>query len=324
MGKAGAKRLGRGLSSLIRPDLGVVQEVGDDPGGETSIKPTGSAASRSGVSQSLGLRALTRLPLEQIRTNPSQPRRVFDESRLAALAASIGERGALQPIVVRPVEGGYELVAGERRLRASRLAGLADIPVIVRNVRDDDMLELALIENVQREDLNPIEKARGYRTLVQKYGLSHDDVAVRMGEDRSSVANTIRILGLADGCLKLIASGELSVGHGKVLLGVADSAEQTALADRIVAQGWSVRRTETEVSDVREAASPTAKPPTRRESRPAVTEMEEVLSSLLGTRVSIREGRRRHSGKITIEYYNLDDFERITTALGVDPETPNI
>ena len=147
---------------------------------------------------------MNELPIEQIRTNPAQPRKTFDPDRLAALAASLKERGALQPVVVRPIEGGYELVAGERRLRASKLAKLERVPVIIRHVRDDEMLELALIENVQRENLNPVERARAYRTLIQKHGLSQEDVATRMGEDRSSVANIIRLLGLAEKPLELL------------------------------------------------------------------------------------------------------------------------
>jgi ParB family chromosome partitioning protein len=254
--------------------------------------------------------------LDRIRANPSQPRRHFDEAQLSALAASLRERGALQPIVVRPAEGGYELVAGERRLRAARLAGLAEIPAIVRVVRDDEMLELALIENVQREDLNPIERARAYRTLQERHGLSDEAIGAKMGEDRSTVSNYIRLLNLAPDVVDLIAGNQLSTGHGKALLGCPDPKRQSGLAGQAIREGWPVRRLEAAVR--LGAARNTGRG--QREVRPAVRDMEQRLTAAVGTRASIREGRRKGAGTITIEYYSLNDFERITGLLGVDPE----
>lgn len=324
MSKTNNKRLGRGLSSLIRSDLNA--PPAKEPAAERVVvdSPVPAAPKPEAKSAPSQDRVVQVLRLEQIRTNPAQPRRTFDPERLEALAASLKERGALQPIVVRPIEGGYELVAGERRLRASKIARLETVPVIVRNVRDDDMLELALIENVQRENLNPVEKARAYRTLIQKYGLSQEDVAKRMGEDRSSVANIIRILGLGERSLELLASGELSVGHGKALLSIPDATKQGAVAEQIVSEGWSVRRTESAIAEVNKPAAESRQSPESSEQRPAVREMQDQLTSLLGTRVSLKEGRKRHSGKIVIEYYNLDDFERITTRLGVQREAADI
>ncbi|MCB9853736.1 MAG: ParB/RepB/Spo0J family partition protein [Phycisphaerales bacterium] len=323
MSKTTNKRLGRGLSSLIRSDLNSPPEREAVP--EKPVPAAPAAVSKSPQSVAPPSSApVSELPIDQIRTNPSQPRRTFDPERLAALAESLKQRGALQPIVVRPIEGGYELVAGERRLRASKLAKLDRVPVIVRNVRDDDMLELALIENVQRENLNPVEKARAYRTLVQKHGLSQEEVAGRMGEDRSSVANYIRLLGLSERPLELLGNGELSVGHGKALLAVADAAKQTAIAERAVAEGWSVRRTEQVVTEAAQPKPEAEAKSAARGQRPAVREMQDRLTSILGTRVSLKEGRKRHSGKIVIEYYNLDDFEKITTRLGVEREAADI
>jgi ParB family transcriptional regulator, chromosome partitioning protein len=323
MSKTTSKRLGRGLSSLIRSDLGT--PAAKDVTAETPAKPPASTPTpkQPAPPDASTERAVQVLRLDQIRTNPSQPRRIFDPDRLEALANSLKERGALQPIVVRPIEGGFELVAGERRLRASKLAKLETVPVIIRNVRDDDMLELALIENVQRENLNPVEKARAYRTLIQKYGLSQEEVAKRMGEDRSSVANIIRILGLGERPLELLGAGELSVGHAKALLAITDTNKQAAVADQIVNEGWSVRRTETVIAEMTKPKETPARPEVSAQ-RPAVREMQDQLASILGTRVSLKEGRKRHSGKIVIEYYNLDDFERITARLGVEREAADI
>ena len=324
MSKTNNKRLGRGLSSLIRADLNAPAVAEPEVRGATAPPASPAAPDTKAPPTSPSERAVHVLRLDQIRTNPAQPRRTFDPERLEALAASLMQRGALQPIVVRPIEGGYELVAGERRLRASKLAKLETVPVIVRDVRDDDMLELALIENVQRENLNPVEKARAYRTLIQKYGLSQEEAAVRMGEDRSSVANIIRILGLGERALELLSTGELSVGHGKALLAVADIARQSAMAEQIVSEGWSVRRTEAAITESARAASAPATSSASSEQRPAVREMQDQLTSILGTRVSLKEGRKRHSGRIVIEYYNLDDFERITERLGVQREAADI
>lgn len=311
MTKPNKPRLGRGLSSLIRHDISEPTSPPPRPS-EPSIPQPGSA------NESAPAR-ISEISIDQIRVNPAQPRRTFDPERLAALAESIKARGALQPVVVRALDNGYELIAGERRLRASRLAGLKQIPVVVRTVRDDEMLEVALIENVQRENLNPVEKAKAYQLLAQKYGLSQEQIAQKMGEDRASVANTIRLLGLSEGCLEMLSAGELSVGHAKVLLAIVDGSEQLQLARRIVDEGWSVRRAEQSVSEAKSSGGggggtpPVAAPP-----RPAVREMQDRLAAALGTKVRIKEGRRKHSGRITIEYYNLADFERIIHLLGIE------
>ncbi len=305
------RRLGRGLSSLITPE----------PPQETDGTLDRHDSVELGPSAFLGVPPTNRLlmiPVDRIQRNPLQPRRHFDERALASLAASLKEKGALQPVVARPTSTGYELIAGERRLRAARLAGLAVIPVVLRSTPDDELLELALIENVHREDLNAIDRARAYRVLCEQRELSHEEIARRVGEDRATVTNYIRLLGLAPEVIERIEAGEVGVGHAKALLGLSDHKTQWSYCERAVKERWSVRRLETAIVDARRRDKPNRKAPTP--IRPAVREMEERLTAALRTRVTIREGRRRHSGRLMIEYYSLEDFERITGSLGVEQE----
>ncbi len=311
---ASQKRLGRGLSSLIANDLSPANATTTEPPkapAETSILDRVRAVSPHG--------RLISIPVEQIRRNPSQPRRTFDEGKLEALAASLKARGVLQPIVVRPADAGYELVAGERRLRAAKIAGVKELPAIVRAAKDDELLELALIENVQRSDLNAVERARAYRSLHERYGLQHEEIGRRMGEDRATVSNYLRILSLHEHVLAMVASDMLGVGHAKALLGISDTSNQVKLAERAVQEGWSVRQLEKAVADSRKGNKP---PPEPRVARPAVQDLEQRLSAVVGTRVQIKEGRKRHAGRMVIDYYSLDDFQRIVARLGlVDEES---
>lgn len=300
------KRLGRGLASLVATSG---QETPS-----TSLQDQGPM-----ISAIPSQNRLSNLRLVQIRPNPMQPRREFNDAALKGLADSIKAKGALQPVVVRPVEGGYELVAGERRLRASQLAGLDSIPAIIRAVRDEDLLELALIENVHRADLNPIDRARAYRTIQDRYGLSHDEIGRRMGEDRATVSNYIRMLDLCDDVLAMVVSGALGIGHAKALLGVKDSHIQLRLAGQAVRSGWSVRQTEAAASAGKAGTRPA--PATRDDARPSVRDMEERLTRVLGRRVLIKEGRKRHTGRLVLEYYGLEDFDRLIGILGVKQET---
>lgn len=302
------KRLGRGLASLVAPIEQMDQEAApfvSDQSSATNPPPHHRLAS---------------LRPDQVRPNPMQPRRSFDDASLSALAESIKSRGTLQPIVVRPVEGGYELVAGERRLRAAAIAGMDSIPAIIRGVRDDDLLELALIENIHRSDLNPIDRARAYRTLHERNGLSHDEIAKRMGEDRATVSNYLRILELRDDILAMVVTGELGIGHAKALLGTKDLNIRLRLAQQAVRDGWSVRQMESAIAEKRGGGE---KPSTSqtREARPTVRDMEERLTKLLGRRVMIKEGRKRHTGRLTLEYYSLEDFDQLVAALGVPHES---
>lgn len=308
------RRLGRGIASLVSSDISGLPPSSTTPQGATSPVPNQpqSAAPTPQVNR------LANLPVGSIRANPAQPRRSFDEDSLKTLADSLKRRGALQPIAVRPADGGYELVAGERRLRAAILAGLETIPAVIRPVKDEDLLELALIENLHRQDLNPVERALAYRSLSSRYGLTHEQIAEKMCEDRATVSNYIRILDLHEDALRLLAGGQLSMGQARALLGIADKQTQISLASRIAAEGWSVRQVEAEVAG-RKAGPPKAEKP-RPAIRPQVAEMEQRLRELLGAKVRIKEGRRRHTGRITIEYASLDDFERIVTQLGVARE----
>jgi ParB family transcriptional regulator, chromosome partitioning protein len=305
------RRLGRGLSSLIAPEIAAPPDTTTDHPPQPESHPHDVLR---GLTPSPRFAAL---PIDRIRQNPMQPRRTFDERTIQELASSLRARGALQPVVVRPAEGAYELVAGERRLRAARLAGMAEIPAIIRSVPDDQLLELALIENIHREDLNPIERAKAYRTLQQTHGLSHEEIADRVGEDRATTTNYIRLLSLPESVQELVASGRLSSGHAKAILGVAEPRSQEGLANRVVRENWSVRRLEAAVAAGKKER---AEPAPERRTRPAVADVEQRLSAALGTRVRIHEGRRRHSGRVVIEYFTLDDFQRITERLGVTQE----
>lgn len=300
------RRLGRGISSLISSQI-------NDP--VVPAEPVAAAPPAAAPEQTKRGPALMSIPVDKVRANPMQPRRYFDEGQIAALAASLRERGALQPIVVRPAEGGYELIAGERRLRAARIAELSEIPAVVRPVADGEMLELALIENIHRSELNPVERARAYRILQEQHGLSDETIATRMGEDRSTVNNYIRLLKLEPEVQGMIASGTLSTGHGKVLLGVAESGRQIDAARKVVREGWSVRELERALKQGGGGAAAPAKQP--REVRPIVRDIEQRLSQSLGRRVQIKESRKKNAGTITFEYYNLADFETIVGMLGV-------
>lgn len=303
------RRLGRGLSSIISTDL--TEKHGTSASGV--VQPDRPHFGPTAVSR------LATIPIDRIRPNPLQPRKGFDEAQLRSLAASIKEKGTLQPVVVRPSDPGYELVAGERRLRAAKIAGVTEIPAIVRDVKDEDILELALIENIQREDLNPVDRAMGYKTLMVRFSLSADQIASRTGEDRTTVVNYMRLLELEADVLKMLAGGELTMGHARSILGIKDKKSQIYVAKQVLARGWSVRQTESAVARIREGRSTETKPDEL--PRAAVAEMMQRLTEALGCRVIIKEGKRRHSGRVVIEYRNLEAFDRICSALGVSPES---
>jgi ParB family chromosome partitioning protein len=252
------------------------------------------------------------LALSEVRAVPHQPRQEFDEVRLQELANSIGESGVLQPIIVRPAGIGYEIVAGERRARAARIAGLAEIPAVIRAYTDEQVLVLSLVENVQRADLNPIDKARAYRRLTGHLGVTQEEVARRIGLDRSSVANLIRLLDLPEEIQDLVKAGALGMGHARAIVALKNDAAQVSLAERVVRDDLSVRAVE---ELVRRDRDPAAAPTRRAQPRktPQVRALEDELRALLGTKVSIRDHRGR--GKITIEYYSTEDFEGVLERL---------
>ena len=247
------------------------------------------------------------VPIVRVRPNPLQPRKRFDPDGLASLTASITEHGVIQPIVVTETIDGYQLVAGERRLRAAQAAGLDRIPAVVRQLADREQLEVALVENLQREDLDPLETADAYRQLIEEFGFSQDDLAARVGRARSTVANTLRLLDLAPGVQAAVADGRLSEGHGRALGGLPQELQDRVL-DSVIGQDLSVRQTEELVRRLREPKPEASGPPGRR-SDPDLERVEEELRRSLGTKVSLARSRR--GGRIVIEYYSEEELGRL-------------
>ncbi|RKQ83900.1 ParB/RepB/Spo0J family partition protein [Brockia lithotrophica] len=258
---------------------------------------------------------VVQIPLDSLRPNPYQPRRTFDAEALEELASSIREHGVLQPILVRPLAGGeaYEIIAGERRVRAARLAGLERIPAVLRSFDDATMMEVALIENVQREDLDPIEIARAYRALMERFSLTQDEVARKMGKSRSLVANYLRLLALPERVQEYVSRGTLSMGHAKMLAGLEDPRTIGELADRVVREGWSVRRLEEFLRRQRRGSRSTVRreETAGRPSEYAVLERE--LSEALGAPVRIRASGA--AGAVEIAFFDREDLERIAELL---------
>ena len=277
------KPLGRGLSALL----------GDDRPEEKAVQPTSAAPE---------------IDIDLIMPNPDQPRTRFAEAALDELARSITANGVVQPIVVRSKDGRYEIVAGERRWRAAQRAGLRRIAAVVKEVADDKLLELALIENIQRQELNPIEEAAAYRKLIDSIGLTQDEVAERVGRERSLIATSLRLLKLPDDIRLLIEEGKLTAGHGRALLLAADPTIQRRVARAAIEQGMSVRETE------RAAKRASAEPKEKRaqpKKDPNFTAAETKMMRRLGTNVKITPKAGGKSGKIEIEYYSIDDLDRI-------------
>ncbi|WP_324669014.1 ParB/RepB/Spo0J family partition protein [Geochorda subterranea] len=270
---------------------------------------------------------LREVAIGEVAPNPYQPRREFADDELQELAASIRAHGVLEPVVVRPVVGRepvrYELVVGERRWRAAQLAGLTSLPAVVRPVEDREMLQMALVENLQREDLNPLEEAEAYRRLMDEFGLSQDDVAQAVGRKRPTVANTLRLLELEPEIREALRAGRLSAGHGKALLAAPPGRARVELAQRVLEAGLSVRETEglarqlaqgREATGVGRAGGGHRRPAASDESERRWSEVEAALERALGTRVVIREGRRK--GRIEIEFYGEEDLVRLVELLG--------
>ncbi len=244
-------------------------------------------------------------PIEAIRPSPLQPRFHRKEENLEELAASIKERGILQPLLVREVTPGiYELIAGERRWRAAKLAGLERVPVILHDLSPQEALELALIENLQREDLNPIEEARGYQRLMEEFGLTQEEVAQKVGRERPTVANALRLLKLPEDIQEDVLEGCLSAGHARALLGLGDETLMRRVRDEIVTKGLSVRQTEALVKRLREEKET---PKTQAKSDPNLAVLEQELQELLGTKV--RLSWKKNKGRLTIEFHSTEQFE---------------
>jgi len=259
-----------------------------------------------------------RLPLDKIRANPNQPRKVFEEEALNELAASIREHGIIQPIIVEAeTDGTYMIVAGERRTRAAKIAGLREIPAVVRNYSDERRLEVALIENVQRSDLNPVEESQAYRKLMEITGLSQEDVAARVGKNRSTVANALRLLKLPEAMQNALGAGSMTPGHARAILSAVNPADQEILFGRILEEAISVREAEKFAMELNGGSrAATAKPKEAapvRQKEPELVEMEQRFIDLLGTKVSITGGLKR--GSITIDYYSPEDLDRLYSIL---------
>lgn len=293
MGKQ-RKALGKGLGALI-------------PGAnkETLDVPSADAPDQG--------QRVVEIQIADIEPNPHQPRTAFDPEAVEELAQSIRQKGIIQPVVVRRFGTGYQLIAGERRLRAAQQAYLQSVPALILNVgTDEEMMEISLIENIQREDLNPIEEARAYRTLMEECILTQEEVARKVGKDRSTVANTLRLLNLSAEVREALQTDRISMGHARALLGLEDDRLQAALCKQIVSQGLSVRRVEALVKAYRDGK--TDQPKTAPRTRdPQIVSIEEDLQRRFGTGINI--SRRGKKGKIEIEFYSDDDLERLLDIL---------
>ncbi|GAA3449245.1 ParB/RepB/Spo0J family partition protein [Dactylosporangium matsuzakiense] len=331
--------LGRGLGALIptaaapaEGATGTATALATPPaaanGAPSSAEQTPAAAALAPAGEALapvpGAR-FAEISVTAIMPNPKQPRQVFDDEAIEELKTSIQEVGFLQPIVVRelgePVgDAKYELVMGERRWRAAQALGKEAIPAIVRETRDDAMLRDALLENIHRANLNPLEEAAAYQQLLEEFGATHEELAKRIGRSRPQISNTIRLLNLPAPVQRRVAAGVLSAGHARALLGLEDSEEQESLATRIVAEGLSVRATE-ELVQLAASEAPKKSAPAQRRAKPhapALSDLADRLSDRFDTRVKVDIGRRK--GRITIEFATVDDLERIVGIIGVPEE----
>jgi len=281
------KALGRGLSALITPkdiDQAVSRNTSD---GDSTFSES-----------------VMQIPVSKIKTNKHQPRTDFKEDKLKELISSIKEKGVIQPVLVRKKEGAFEIIAGERRLRAAKALGLETIPAIVKDAGDVDMLELALIENIQREDLNPMEEAHAFHKFMTDFSFTQERIAQVLGKDRSTVANIMRLLNLPKRIQDFLSQGAITTGHAKALLGLQVESSQLKVCDIIVDKGLSVRETENLIA--RRTASPKRFDPKKD---PHITDIETRIQQALGTRVKITHGKKR--GKIQIEYFSSNDLNRI-------------
>jgi ParB family chromosome partitioning protein len=305
--------LGRGLEALIPATQEDARRGSDE---QPQHRPLTAVEALAGP-------VLFEVPLDLLDPNPRQPRGAFDEDSLRELAESIEAVGVLQPIVIRPHGDRYQIVMGERRVRAARVAGLAAIPAIVRQTEDNQLLRDALLENIHREDLNPLEEAAAYEQLLADFDVTHEELAARLGRSRPAITNALRLLRLPPSVQRRIAAGTLSAGHARTIARLQDPGQQERLADRIVAEGLTVRQAE-ELAQRIELGGATLDAAPKPRSRPAlqspgVRALEEQLADLLETRVKVQLGKRK--GKVLIEFATLEDLQRICHALGLEVGT---
>lgn len=326
------RKLGRGLGSLISTPVRIEPQPSRLPAMASDVPAQATPASgfkpQTDAAEVSGLRSL---PVGSIVPNPRQPRQDFDEASLQALANSIRISGVMQPVVVRQSSDGsaFELIAGERRWRAAQRAGLAAIPAIVRDVDDRTAAEFSLVENLQREDLNPIERAQAFQRLMSEFHLTHAEIAERVGLDRSSVSNHLRLLDLDDSAVTAVRSGRLTMGHAKALLALTNIEHRSRLAAEAVRQEWSVRELERRARDAATLSNASggplaAQPPARRSAampNPLAThlaDLEKRLREHLGTKVAVVPGRAKGSGRLIIDFYSIDQFEGLLKRLDFD------
>ena len=286
--------LGRGLSDLLQ-----VVEI-------DSAKASAKDEAAPVETQAGGVMYVD---INDIKPNENQPRKGFDEAKIEELANSISSYGLIQPIILRKAEKGFEIVAGERRWRAARKANLSKVPCIMKELSDEENMVISIIENMQREDLNPIEEAEALSQMIQRFGFSQEEVAKSVGKSRSYVTNSLRLLKLPKKILDFVQSGQISSGHAKMLIGVEDEKKQMLLAEKVVKEEISVREIEKLVKDV---ANPKKKPE-KKAKRPEISAIEDELKQILGTKVNIKQSGRK--GKLEIEYYNREELERLIDIL---------
>ena len=299
--------LGRGLSSLLGARL-------------TADKKTKSGKKPASTLPPATAKAPNEVPVGKILPGAMQPRNGMDDDSLNELAESIRENGIMQPLVVRPREGGYELIAGERRWRAAQMAGLARVPIVIRDVDDRTALELALVENLQRENLDPIEEARGYAQLMEQFDLKQEEVAVKVCKNRATVANSLRLIKLPPEVQAYIRDGRLSSGHAKAILGLKNAKDQIAAAKRAIKKELSVRQTEELVAALGQAVPGKVRrgPAAKGAANTHILDLEGKLRDRLGTKVALRY--RKGKGSVDIKFFNDEDLQRILEALGIEAD----
>lgn len=301
------RHLGRGLEALLSP-------ITASPAPVPDVAPAAANAPKMPPDKELR-DSLQQLSVGSISVNPYQARTVWNEQDLAELAASVKANGVLQPILVRPFQGGYQLIAGERRFRAVQMAGLATVPALVREVTDEQLFEWSLVENIHRRDLNAIERAKAYQRYLGAFSLTQAEAAERLGEDRSVLANYLRLLDLPDEIRQMLVDGRLTMGHARAILSLPTDELRRKLANRALAGRLSVREVERLVRKHLEE-NPASAPKTKTKA-PHIVDLEDKLCRHLGTRVAIETKRNGQRGRITIDFDSLDEFDRITEALGL-------
>jgi ParB family chromosome partitioning protein len=307
-------RLGRGLSSLLSVSEPAAPPAVPDVPAEVPLVESGAPDSASHPPTVAESKELREIEVAKVSPNSQQPRRQFDDESLKSLAESIRAAGIIQPIIVRQIGDGYQLVAGERRWRAARIAGITHIPAIVRSIDPLEQAQLALIENIHREDLNPVDRALAYRSMLTSLGLTHQELANKLGEERSSIANYLRLIDLEGSVRNMVAAGILSFGHAKLLAGIDNPAEQLRLANRVISDQLSVRSLEKLLKSI-ETEPEAPAPPTSPNAH--IADLERRLSRDLQMRTEVRQAGKAGKGRVVIHYASLDQFDQLLQRLSI-------